>query len=168
MGYCDVALPAMRRRGGGVAGEGGSVRSRRIMVNVGVLAIVALTGCGRTPDRSPTPDVTVTRTMTAAATDGIDAPPASQPQPTQSQAPPPATTQAAIAVPNGVGLNYQQAQDVWRSAGLHVLPAVDATGAHRLPLIDSNWVVLSQDPAAGTTVGPGAFITATVKKYSDG
>jgi hypothetical protein len=77
---------------------------------------------------------------------------------------PPATQ---IVVPNGVGLNYQAAQDLWRAAGLHVAPAHDATGVHRLPIIDSNWVVLAQDPPAGTQVERGTFITATVKKYTD-
>ena len=65
-------------------------------------------------------------------------------------------------------MDYQSAQDRWRAAGLHVLPAIDATGAHRLPVIDSNWVVLSQDPKAGATVAMDSFITATVKKYTDG
>jgi len=73
-----------------------------------------------------------------------------------------------LKVPNGVGLDYQSAQDLWRSAGLHVMIATDATGAHRLPLIDSNWVVLAQDLKAGSKVPTDSFITATVKKYSDG
>jgi hypothetical protein len=72
-----------------------------------------------------------------------------------------------IKVPNGVGLDYQSAQDLWRSAGLHVAPAVDGTGAHRLPLIDANWVVLAQDLKAGSKVPADSLITATVKKYSD-
>lgn len=72
-----------------------------------------------------------------------------------------------MKVPNGVGMDYQSAQDLWRSAGLHVAPATDATGAHRLPLIDANWVVLSQDLKAGKKVPVDSFITATVKKYSD-
>jgi hypothetical protein len=65
-------------------------------------------------------------------------------------------------------MDYQSAQDIWRAAGMHVAPAIDATGAHRLPVIDSNWLVLSQDPAAGTVVAADSFITATVKKYTDG
>ncbi|MEV4351827.1 PASTA domain-containing protein [Actinoplanes sp. NPDC049596] len=75
---------------------------------------------------------------------------------------------AKVKVPNGVGLDYQSAQDRWRAAGLHVAPAVDATGANRLPVIDANWVVVSQNLKAGTTVAADSFITATVKKYSDG
>lgn len=84
---------------------------------------------------------------------------------------PVATTPAAapgqIVVPDGVGMNYQSAQDAWRAAGLHVAPATDGTGAHRLPIIDSNWVVVAQDPKAGSKVPKDAFITATVKKYTD-
>ena len=46
-------------------------------------------------------------------------------------------------------------------------PAVDATGANRLPVLDLNWVVLEQDPAAGEVVDADTVITATVKKYTD-
>ena len=73
-----------------------------------------------------------------------------------------------VTVPNGVGKDYQTAQDLWRAAGLVVLPATDALGANRLPIIDSNWVVLSQIPKAGTKVQSGSTITATVKKFTDG
>jgi beta-lactam-binding protein with PASTA domain len=79
----------------------------------------------------------------------------------------PSSSGAAVVVPNGVGLDYQSAQDLWRAAGLHVLPAKDATGANRLPVIDSNWLVVGQDPSAGVTVKSGSFITATVRKYTD-
>ena len=64
-------------------------------------------------------------------------------------------------------MNYQGAQDLWRSAGLVVLPAEDATGANRIPFLDSNWVVLAQDLKPGTRVEDGTGITATVKKYTD-
>ena len=74
---------------------------------------------------------------------------------------------AKITVPNGVGLNYQKAQDLWRAAGLVVARAHDATGANRIPVIDSNWVVVSQDLKPGTKVPSGSTITATVKKYTD-
>jgi len=55
----------------------------------------------------------------------------------------------------------------WRAAGLQVAPAKDATGADRIPVIDSNWVVVSQSPEAGSVVDQGSFITATVKKETD-
>ena len=84
--------------------------------------------------------------------------------PATSIAPPAAST---VAVPNGIGLNYQEAQDLWRAAGLHVAPANDATGANRLPVLDSNWVVVAQDLKPGFKVTADSFITATVKKYTD-
>ena len=95
---------------------------------------------------------------------------ATPPRPAATTPRPVTTTQAAvatIAVPKGVGLNYQAAQDLWRAAGLHVMPAHDATGANRLPIIDSNWVVVAQDLKAGARVPADSFITATVKKYTD-
>ena len=93
---------------------------------------------------------------------------ASQEPSSPGDAPAPAPTlDEMIVVPNGVGLDYQSAQDLWRAAGLHVAPAIDALGANRLPIIDRNWVVLAQDPEAGAVVPRGSFITATVKKYTD-
>ena len=70
-------------------------------------------------------------------------------------------------VPNALGKDYQTAQDLWRAAGLHVMPAIDALGAHRVAVLDSNWVVLSQSPAPGSSVPPDTAITATIKKYTD-
>jgi hypothetical protein len=124
--------------------------------------------------------VTVTATQTVA-TPAQTTPPASTPATETTSAPAEASTPAApessapaapaaaekIKVPNGVGKDYQTAQDLWRAAGLHVAPATDATGAHRLPIIDSNWVVLKQDLKAGSLVAADSFITATVKKYTD-
>ena len=133
-----------------------------------VLAVLAVvlavaTACGAEP----------------AAETSTEAPPAatattSPPAPATEPATPPTrqTTTAApkaakITVPDGVGMDYQSAQDAWRAAGLVVLPATDATGANRLPLVDANWVVLEQDLKAGSKVPAGSSITATVKKYSD-
>jgi beta-lactam-binding protein with PASTA domain len=118
---------------------------------------VAACGASETPS-APAPAVTTTTpspasTETTPATAGTTAA---------------APKAAKIEVPVGVGLDYQSAQDLWRAAGLHVAPAKDATGANRLPVIDSNWIVVSQDPKGGSTVEAGSFITATVKKDSDG
>jgi hypothetical protein len=129
---------------------------------IGLLAVVAalaVAGCGVGAGTRPAamPSTPTTTTMPALTT--------TTPAPMTATSAPAATT---VVVPNGVGLNYQQAQDAWRGAGLHVLPATDAKGTHRLPVIDANWVVLSQDPAAGVQVNVGSFITATVKKYTDG
>lgn len=106
--------------------------------------------------------VTVTTTVTAAPpASGAAAP---SPSPASQAA---GNSSGTVAVPDAVGKDYQTAQNLWRTAGLHVLPAVDALGANRLAVIDANWVVLSQDPAAGTSVPRDSAITATIKKYTD-
>jgi PASTA domain-containing protein len=132
----------------------------------------ALAGCSGTSDGN-TATATAAATTVIATVDATTPAPA-RPTPTKTVEPIAAATTATtrvapakVKVPNGVGLDYQSAQDLWRAAGLHVAPAVDATGAHRLPVMDSNWVVVSQDLKVGTKVAADSFITATVKKYSD-
>jgi hypothetical protein len=127
-------------------------------------AAVGLAGCGPKADAGtatdqPAPIVTVTATWPAQS--------AAAAEPDRTAQTSAAAAATVVVVPNGVGMNYQAAQDAWRAAGLHVSPAVDATGANRLPIIDSNWVVLSQNPSSGTRVESGSFIVATVKKYTD-
>lgn len=155
---------------------------------VGLLGFIlggALLGGGSdAPDSAqpaPTETVTATATVTAVETVTTEATVTVAPTPEA----PPATTSAAVApaapastpttvatptiveVPNAVGMNYQDAQDLWRSAGLVVGVATDATGANRLAFVDSNWVVVSQDLTPGETVDGGTIITATIKKYTD-
>lgn len=125
-------------------------------VTTALLTTVAFTGCSSTA----APPTTVTVTATPTPTQVV-------PEPVAPVEPAPAAPAAKVAVPNGVGMNYQAAQDKWRAAGLYVMPATDATGANRLMVLDSNWVVLGQSPKAGTKVVPGSDITATVKKYTD-
>jgi beta-lactam-binding protein with PASTA domain len=133
------------------------MRGRMIMTGViAVGAIVGLSACGSSGTTN-TPN-----TPTAATT--------TQPPTSPAVATPPASSvnsAGQVIVPDAVGKDYQSAQDLWRAAGLHVAPATDATGAHRLPVIDSNWVVLGQSLKAGSTVPRDTFITATVKKYTD-
>ena len=143
---------------------GDTVRSAPALIVLIAVVPIGVAGCGA----SAAPVVTVTQTTTATPESSAPAPAlaASTPAPVNS---PPAQTSAAVTVvvPNGVGKDYQTAQDLWRAAGLHVAPATDATGANRLPIIDSNWVVLAQDLKAGSKVPIDSFITATVKKYTD-
>jgi hypothetical protein len=108
---------------------------------------------------------TVTQTLRATVT--VAAPQAS-PAAAGSVAKVAPVPASKITVPDGVGMNYQAAQDAWRAAGLIVAPANDATGANRLPVLDSNWFVLDQDLKPGIKVAAGTMITATVKKYTDG
>lgn len=157
-----------------------------------VLLAVALTlliaGCGSAPASVPaTVVVTVTTTQTTTTTlpppttnqatvedsstttttvaTKSTAPAASSPS--EAAAPVTSSHPATIKVPNGVGMNYQAAQDLWRGKGLVVMPATDGLGAHRVPVIDSNWLVLAQDLEPGSVVKWGTAITATVIKYTD-
>jgi hypothetical protein len=126
--------------------------------------VFALAACGNASAPQTSRDVPTQTTTGAAEPSAAPTGTPGQATPAVSLTPP---RNAKVVVPDGVGKDYQSAQDVWRAAGLHVAPAHDATGAHRLPVLDSNWVVLSQDPKAGTRVDVGSFITATVKKYTD-
>ena len=145
---------------------GGSMsikRNGRTWLLAAVAVSVLAVGCSTTPaepQAAPATTVFVTQTPEAPIETAV---PPQEVIPTQEPQP----AAAKVTVPNGVGKDYQTAQDLWRAAGLIVAPATDALGANRLPIIDSNWVVLSQIPKAGTKVKSGSTITATVKKYTD-
>ncbi|MBT0772727.1 PASTA domain-containing protein [Kineosporia sp. J2-2] len=59
-------------------------------------------------------------------------------------------TEAHFTMPDVVGGNLQQAQDELQSRGSYLLDQVDATSQHRFQLLDSDWKVCHQSPAAGT------------------
>jgi hypothetical protein len=150
------------------------------MPSIAGVAVLGLAGCaGGTTSAAPEATVTVTAEATPTATVTVEPTPAETTKapaetPTKQAKPADEPTEdakadqsATFSVPDGVGMDYQSAQDLWRSKGLVVLPAEDATGANRLPFLDSNWVVLGQTPAAGTQAQDGDTITALVKKYTD-
>ncbi|TEX51623.1 MAG: hypothetical protein B7C55_04620 [Actinomycetales bacterium mxb001] len=127
-----------------------------------LVAVVGLAGCGGTPSTT----VTVTETAVAPASPDPSTPAPPESAPSASDVAPAAESEMVV-VPDMVGQNYQDAQDMWRASGLVVLPGEDATGANRLPVLDSNWYVVAQTPAGGTEVPNGSSIQATVKKYTD-
>ncbi|WP_432053578.1 hypothetical protein [Streptomyces sp. bgisy022] len=53
-------------------------------------------------------------------------------------------------LPDFTGQDLQAAQDAAQAAGFYALDDQDASGQNRLQVLDRNWVVCSQDPAAGT------------------
>jgi hypothetical protein len=65
------------------------------------------------------------------------------------------TARAAVVMPDVVCMNLQRAQDTIQAAGKFFSDSHDATGAGRLQVIDSNWIVVDQDPA------PGELVTST-------
>jgi hypothetical protein len=66
-----------------------------------------------------------------------------------------------------VGLDHQYAQDTMQAAGLYNLSEEDATGQGRLLLWDRNWVVVEQDPPAGTMVAEDQTIVLKSKKKGE-
>lgn len=58
-----------------------------------------------------------------------------------------------VRVPDVVGMDHQAAQNRMQDAGLFNLRERDATGAGRMLIWDRNWVVVDQQPAAGSRVG---------------
>ncbi|WP_262412751.1 DUF3761 domain-containing protein [Actinacidiphila acidipaludis] len=61
-----------------------------------------------------------------------------------------ATADTAKAVPNFVGMGLQDAQDAAQAKGFHDLTSHDATGQGRHQILDRNWTVCDQTPAAGS------------------
>ena len=155
---------------------GGIAAAVALCIGGAVVGVVA-SGGGQENSAAPVQPAaeTIPATTTPSAATTTEAAPAEPPStsaaPTRVTKTPSRATKTPVAVsvkvPNGVGMDYQSAQDLWRSAGLIVAPAIDATGANRLPVIDANWVVLKQNLKAGSKVSEGVVITATVKKYTD-
>lgn len=96
--------------------------------------------------------------------------------PTTTTAAPPAPTTAADPaegaaagpMPEVVCLDLQSAQDlIQKRAGVFLSLSEDATGAGRQQIIDRNWVVVAQRPAAGTPIGEGDAVLSVVKQTED-
>nr|WP_206038196.1 hypothetical protein [Rhodococcus sp. HNM0569] len=94
-------------------------------------------------------------------------PPAPAPAPAQAAAPVAAVPAPAAAVPatmpNVTCMNLQGAQDTIQAAGVFYSRSVDATGQGRNQVLDRNWVVTAQAPAAGAAVAEGEAVLTVVK-----
>ena len=68
-------------------------------------------------------------------------------------------------MPDVVGLNLQQAQDLIQSSGkVFYSSSYDCTGEGRNQVIDSNWVVVRQSPAPGASIASITPNLGVVKK----
>ena len=134
-------------------GSGGRRPHRLTLVTIvgaimaAAIAIIAVTGCGNLGTDHTTlagPSPTPGRVTTSA---GVPPAPAGQPKASPSTTKTPPLT---VRVPNVVGKDLQSAQE-------ELFPplrstSIDATGQGRLQIIDSNWIVIRQEPAAGKLV----------------
>ncbi|WP_350274958.1 PASTA domain-containing protein [Kribbella sp. HUAS MG21] len=70
-------------------------------------------------------------------------------------------------MPDVVGVNHQLAQDTMQAAGFYNLAEEDASGQGRLLIVDRNWVVVSQQPKAGTRAPADTTIILRSKKMGE-
>ena len=70
-------------------------------------------------------------------------------------------------MPNVVGKDLQLAQDTMQAAGLYKLTSHDSTGQARLQVLDRNWLVTDQTPAAGSRVAEDQLIDLGARKFTD-
>jgi hypothetical protein len=141
---------------------------RRFTGCLAALALLTATGCGDTE--------TVTVTEKTVVEQAAPAPePAQRKEKRKSRQKPagaaaPTTGQpggGGITVPDVVGQDHQLAQDTMQSAGLYLLDERDCTGQDRLLLWDRNWVVVEQDPPAGSQASEDTVVTLCSKKLGE-
>ncbi|MDV6304549.1 MULTISPECIES: hypothetical protein [Rhodococcus] len=143
-----------------------SSRSRVHSVLALALPALVLAGCGSTDSAEPevrteVRTVTVEATTTPATTaptsiERIVLPDTTAPEP-------PAAEPVLVAMPPVVCMNLQTAQNAIQAAGVFYSRSVDASGASRMQVNDSNWIVVAQDPQAGVLVGEGDALLSAVK-----
>jgi PASTA domain len=80
---------------------------------------------------------------------------------------PESPSEATVALPNLVGERLTAAENRLTAAGFKTIKPVDATGRHRAVVNPENWLVHSQDPAAGARVTTHTLITLQVTKPTD-
>ncbi|MEU6230452.1 PASTA domain-containing protein [Streptomyces sp. NPDC047042] len=134
------------------------MRARTIAAGLGAVALLMLTACEGT-DNSPSESST-------AAQGASDQPKQDTSTTGAETETPDSATDAApetATLPNLVGQDLQAAQDEAQAAGFYVLDDQDASGQGRLQILDRNWTVCSQEPAAGTHATDTPVILYAVK-----
>ncbi|MBO4210181.1 PASTA domain-containing protein [Micromonospora echinofusca] len=117
----------------------------------------------------PTPTVAGTATPGAQASGTAAGPTPGDPATTPGTPSPAAgTVGGPVTVPDLTGRRLTEAKAALVSLRLGTPQVVDATGQGRLVLDDRNWVVVTQDPPAGTGAGPDLLVTLRVRKPTDG
>lgn len=88
------------------------------------------------------------------------------PTTTVAQTTVPPTTQAPKApsiMPSVVGMNLQDAQDLIQTTGVFFSKSSDCTGRDRMQILDRDWQVVAQTPAAGAEFGENEAVLGVVK-----
>ncbi|MEU7727550.1 hypothetical protein AB0B78_20275 [Streptomyces sp. NPDC040724] len=128
------------------------MRTHHTVTLLAAAGCLALAGCDpQAADTGSSPAPAETAATTALA-------------PAGSTPVPPKAGKPAAVVPDFAGQVLQSAQDGAQAAGFHLLSSHDALGKNRHQVLDRNWKVCTQTPAAGTATGTGTKIDfGTVK-----
>lgn len=113
------------------------MRTHASLTIAALAAALALTACGPTNSTGSGTSAGTTTTSDGSTPTSADAPPAKA---------------KTVAVPNLVGKGLQTAQDTAQAAGFYTLTSHDSLGLDRMQILDRDWKVCSQTPAAGSTV----------------
>jgi PASTA domain len=71
-------------------------------------------------------------------------------------------------MPSLVGKRLSVAEATLTKLGMTTVDAQDSTGADRIPLMSSNWLVTGQNHKTGSALATGTPVILLVKKPSDG
>ncbi|MEW2429759.1 PASTA domain-containing protein [Micromonospora sp. NPDC047644] len=107
-------------------------------------------------------------TATRAAPATTSAPPVASPLPEPSATGVASTgTAPTPALPDVTGKRLSEGEDVLRAMGFFSVQAVDASGDGRTILEKNNWLIVRQDPAAGSPLPQGLTVTLGVLRPTD-
>ncbi|MFI7001424.1 hypothetical protein [Nocardia sp. NPDC050175] len=141
-----------------------------VIAGICVLVVVAVGGCGVDGNKGKAVVVSATTSIAAPPSSTVVASPAVViPKTTARQEVPaaPAPVQspptAAALMPNVVCMNLQAAQNKIQEGGVWYSRSTDATGKGRMQVLDANWIVVAQTPAAGVPIGEGDAVLSVVK-----
>lgn len=104
------------------------------------------------------------------AVSGTPAPSGAPPTSTTTTTSVPAVSQVtvgSVAVPSVVGMALDPAESLLQSVGIDGTRLLDVSGAARSQVWDRNWVVCTQQPAAGDAVGTDAVVTLGLMKADE-
>jgi PASTA domain len=135
-------------------------KKKKFFIPIGVVgALCAIAAVAPSPDEQP-------EVSTPATEVEIPAPIVTE-APVEVEVPTAEAATAEVALmPNVVGMNLQDAQDLIQEHGVFLSLSEDATGQDRNQFIDSNWVVVGQNIEPGQPFGEGEAVLSVVK-YTD-
>lgn len=131
-----------------------------------VVVVLTASACSSTSSSSDATSTTTPAVAPNTVTTTTEVLPSTTVATTQNGVPPAATTTAAAepaTMPNVVCMNLQAAQNAIQRAGVFFSRSEDATGEGRSQIVDSNWIVVSQTPPAGSPVTEGQAVLSAVK-----